>query len=396
MNGMFLIIRIAVVFLIIISCGICNAQFLDSFDKKKTEGWFVLVGDGNAKADFVAKDDFASLLIDATNDKDNVYWTLIKRNVSSYLDLSKLKDPTFELRVEAKVRIHNVPRRLNFMINTQRTTDYHEHLMEYDIADTTEWHVISYTTKNLDAVPGDSLYVQLCATDYGVGKFTVDVDYYRADIVDVKQAGPDKGVLVPYHPPLPEVNKFSNHIPVTHDGLINTDFPTVNFNDWHVGAKRVLTINADQWAILRWDLSKYKNSKVEGSGVLELTTESVHTGGKYVEAFGEDFGIEFGKIRIIEIIGGDAAWDQNTVTYNSFMQGKERTEVFNSQMMYDVDVTEEPGGKSFITVSKPVLERLISGKTKGLYICPLGAINASVYASEDQSGNGPKLHFNAK
>lgn len=396
MNGMFLITRIAVVLLIVISCGICNAQFLDSFDKKKTEGWFVLVGDGNAKADFVAKDGYASLLIDAVNDKDNVYWTLIKRNVSLYLDLSKLKDPAYELRVEAKVRIHNAPRRLNFMINTQRTTDYHEHLMEYDIDDTTGWHVISYTTRNLDAVPGDSLYVQLCATDYGLGKYAVDVDYYKADIVNVKQAGPDKGVLVPYHPQIPEVGIFSTHLPVTHDGLINTDFPAVNFNDWHVGTKRVLTINANQWAILRWDLSKYKNSKVEGAGVLELTTESVHTGGKYVEAFGEDFGIEFGKIRIIEIIGGDAAWDQNTVTYNSFMQGKELTEVFNGQMMYDVDVIEEPGGKSFITVSKPVLERLISGKTKGLYICPLGAISASVYASEDQSGNGPKFHFNAK
>ncbi len=393
---MFLITRIAVVFLIVISRGICNAQFLDSFDKKKTEGWFVLVGDGNTKADFVQKTGFASLLIDATNDKYNAYWTLIKRNVSPYLDLSKLKDPAFELRVEAKVRIHNAPRRLNFMINTQRTTDYHEHLMEYDIDDTTGWHVISYTTRNLDAVPGDSLYVQLCATDYGVGKFAVDVDYYRADIVNVTQAGPDKGVLVPYHPSLHDINTFSVHLPVTHDGLINTDFPTVNFNDWHVGIKRVLTINDNQWAILRWDLSKYKNSKVDGAGVLELTTESVHTGGNYVEAFGEDFGIEFGKIRIIEIMGGDAVWDQNTVTYNSFMQGKKQTEVFNGQMMYDVDVTEEPGGKCFITVSKPVLERLISGKTKGLYICPLGAISASVYASEDQSGNGPKLHFNAR
>jgi hypothetical protein len=396
MNGMFLIIRIAVAFLIVVSCGICNAQFLDSFDKKNIEGWFVLVGDGNVKANLVQKTGYASLLIDATQDKDNAYWTLIKRNVSSYLDLSKLKDPAFELRVEAKVKLHNVPRRLNFMINTQRTTNYHEHLMEYDIADTSEWHVISYTTKNLDAVPGDSLYVQLCATDYGLGKYEVDIDYYCADIVNVKQAVPDKGVLVSYHPPLPYIKTFSTHLPVTQDGLINSDFPTVNFNDWHVGSKRVLTINANQWAILRWDLSKYKNSKVDGAGVLELTTEAVHTGGKYIDAFGEDFGIEFGKMRIIEIIGGDAAWDQNTVTYNSFMQGKEQTEVFNGQMMYDVDVIEEPGGKSFITVSKPVLERLISGKTKGLYICPLGAISTSVYASEDQSGNGPKLHFNAR
>lgn len=37
---------------------------------------------------------------------------------------------------------------------------------------------------------------------------------------------------------------------------INSDFPDVNFNDWHVKEKeidaRILTVNADQWAILSY------------------------------------------------------------------------------------------------------------------------------------------------
>jgi hypothetical protein len=383
-----------IIVLFIISCGICHAQFLDSFNGKSVKGWFVLTGDGAATAQFVQRDGYASLLVDATKDKDNVYWTLIKRDVTAFLDLSKLKDPLYELRVEAKVRIHNAPRRLNFMINTHRTTNFHEHLMEYDIDDTTDWQVISLTTKNLDAIPGDTIYVQLCATDYGSGKYTVDVDYYRADIVNVKLAGADKGELVPYHPALPEVSAFSNHLGVTHDCLIHSDFPDVNFNDWHAKNARILTVHANQWAVLRWDFSKYRNMKVDQAGLLEVTTESVRKGGNYIQAFGEDFGIEFGKIRVVEILDGDSAWDQHSVTYHSFMQGKDLARVLNEQMMFDADVTEEPGGKTFITASHPVLQRLISGKTKGLLIRPLGAIDASVYSSEDQSGNGPKLHFN--
>ena len=238
----------------------------------------------------------------------------------------------------------------------------------------------------------------MCATDYGLGKYYVDVDYYKADIVNVNTAGPDKGELVPYHPPIPDINTFSNHMEVSQDCLINSDFPDVNFNNWHVNEKdgdsKVLTVNANQWAILRWNFEKYKNLKVEGAGLLELTTQSVPIGGDYIKAFGEDFGIEFGKVRVIEILGGDPDWDQNKVTYNNLMRGKSYSEVFNTQMIYDTEVAEKQGSKNFITISKPVLQRMIDGKTKGLLIRPLGSIDASFYASEN--GNGPMLHFNIK
>jgi hypothetical protein len=390
---------LAVFLLILITSGICQAQFLDSFKSKKIEGWFFFTGDGAATMDFVQMDGYARILVDATKDRDNVYWTLIKRDVSAFLDLNKLKNPSFQLRVEARVRVHNAPRRVNMMVNTQRTTNFHIDLMEFDIPDTSEWHTISMTTKKFDAVPGDTVYVQLCVTDYGLGKYYVDLDYYRADILDVHLAGPDKGELVPYHPPVPDIGIFSNHLVVTHDCLINSDFPDVNFNNWHVkeqnGDARILTVNANQWAIVRWNFEKYKNEKVDGPGLLELTTQSVPIGGNYIEAFGEDFGIEFGKIRVIEVIGGDPQWDQNKVTYNNFMQGNIYSDVFNTQMIYDTEISDKPGSKNFIIISKPVLQRILDGKTKGLLIRPLGALDASFYASENQpENNGPKLHFN--
>jgi hypothetical protein len=384
--------------LILIYFGIAKAQFLDSFDKNKIEGWFFFTGDGAATMDFIQKDGYACILVDATKDKYNVWWALIKRDVSKYLDLNKLKDSNYELRVEARVRVGNAPRRINFMANTQRTTNYHEHLMEYDIPDTNNWHIISMTTKNFDAVPGDTVYVQLAATDWGLGKYHVDLDYYRADVVDVNLAEPDKGELTPYHPPVPDVSTFSNHLNVAHDALINLDFPDVNFNSWHVkdqdGEIKILTINANQWAILRWNFEKYNNLKIDGSGLLELTTYSVSKGGNYIDSYGEDFGMEFDRIRVIEILGGEPAWDQNKVTYNNLIQGHNYSDIFNTQMIFDSEVSDQSGNKNFITISKPVLQRLIDGRTKGILIRPLGAINASFYASENQDKNSPKLHFN--
>lgn len=379
--------------------GVSSAQFMDQFNNK-IEGWFFFTGDGTAKMDFIQKDEYARIIVDATSDRYNVYWALIKRDVTKYLDLKKLEDPSYQLRVEARVRVHNAPRRLNMMVNTNRSTDFHIDLMEFDIPDTSNWYTISMTTKKFDALPGDTVYVQLAATDYGLGKYFVDLDYYRADIVNIHEAGPDKGELVPYHPPVPDLNSFSTILNVTHDALINSDFAEINFNDWRVneqgGESRILTINSTQWIILRWDLEKYKNLKVDCAGLLELTTQSFSFGGNYIETFGEEFGMEFGKVRVIEILGGNPVWDQTNVTYNNFMLGSNYASVFNEQMIYDTEISTEPGSKNFITISKPVLQRMIEGKTKGLLIRPLGAVIASFYASEDKSGNAPKLYLNFK
>jgi hypothetical protein len=388
--------RLCIVFLVISTA--CLAQFTDNFDNNEIKGWQFFTGDGFASMTFIQKDGYAAINVDATKDPYNVWYAITKRNIASFLNLNKLKGTDTELRVEAKVRIYNPPHRVNIMVNTQKTVDYHHDLMEFEIQDT-DWHVISMTTRNLEAVTGDSLYIQFNATDFGYDKYQVDVDYIKADIIDVKKAGPDKGLQIPYHPEIPSASSFSNHESVKHDALINSDYPKVNLNDFHIkekeGLTRVLTVNAYQWAILRFDLEKFKNSKAAGPGLLELTTQSVSSGGNYIQAFGQQLGEEFPRVRVIEIFGGPQSWDQADVTYESFMQGKPYAEVFNTQMVYDKELNDSPGAKNFITISQPVMQRLLNGTTKGLLIRPLGAINAIFYASEMKDGEmGPNLHFN--
>ncbi|AOS44185.1 hypothetical protein Verru16b_01246 [Lacunisphaera limnophila] len=377
-----------------------RAQWIDGFDGPKIEGWFTMTGDGAAQATLVPQDGFARLTIDATADQHGVWYTLIKRDVSAGLDLAKLRDPVYELRVEARVRSSHAPRRVNFMLNTQRTTDYHEHLREYDLAEPNTWYVISMTTRNFDAGPGDSVFVQLCATDFGPDHYEVDIDYYRADVVRRDEAAPDLGEPLAYHPPVPPVATFSHHAPVTHDSVISTDFPDVNFNDWRVrepaGPARVLTVNGTQWIVLRWDVAAFRGLQADGGGVLELTTSSLALGGRYQAAMGRDLGEEFGKIHVIEILGGDPAWDQETVTYQSLLQGRAYADVFNTQMIIDLELADQPGAPAFFTLPRPVLQRLLDGQSKGLLIRPLGALSGTIYASENPAGHGPVLHFNAR
>lgn len=379
---------------------VSHAQFVDHFDAPKIDGWFTMAGDGAATVTFTPQGSSARLVADGSKDRYNVWWTLIKRDVTTFLDLEKLQDPAYELRVEARIRVSHAPRRVNFMINTQRTTDFHEHLREYDIPDTTGWHTISMTTQNFDAVPGDTVYVQFAATDWGSGQYHVDIDYYRADVVRRDSAGPDQGEPLVYHPPLRDPATFTEHLTATHDSVIHTDFPEVNFNNWSVettdGAVRALTVSGNQSAILRWDFRNLRGRQADGAGVLELTTCSVAKGGDYAAHFGEDLGVEFGKIRVIEILSGDPAWDQETVTEQSLLRHEAPADVFNSQMIFDVELDGTPGGKSYVTLSRPVMQRLLDGTTKGLVIRPLGAIAASVYASEDPAGRGPTLHFSTK
>ncbi len=373
-----------------------NAQFFDSFDGAKIDGWFTMTGDGVAEIEFVPRDGFARMQIDGTADRHNVWWTLIKRDVTSFVDLKRLQDPAHELRVEARIRVSHAPRRVNFMVNTQRTTDFHQHLREYDIRDTDGWHTISMTTRDLDARPGDTLFVQLAATDWGPGRYHVDVDYYRADIVRRDEAKPDVGEPLIYHPDVGDVARFAHHLAPAHDSVIDSDFPDVNFNDWQVEdrneAVRVLAIGGTQAAVLRWDLAAFRGMKADGAGVLELTTWAAPRGGNYVQAYGEDLGVEFGKIRVFEILAGNAAWEQEAVTYRNLLDGQNPADVFNGQTTIDLDIASKRGEKTYLTLPRPVMQRLIDGRTKGLVIRPLGAMAASIYASESGE-RGPKLHF---
>ena len=106
--------------------------------------------------------------------------------------------------------------------------------------------------------------------------------------------------------------------------------------------------------------------------------------------------MEFGKIRVIEILGGDPDWKQESVTYDNLLQGETATDAFNTQMISDVELSSKPGSKTYVTLSRPVMQRLLEGRTKGLVIRPLGALVGSFHALESADGDGPKLHFSTK
>lgn len=372
------------------------ADFVDDFNNKSVAGWQMFTGDGDAQLKLIPMDGFARMQVDATKDQHTIWWTIIKRNVAQSLDMEKLKSPDYELRVEARVRPSHSPRRVNFMINTKRTTDFHEHLREYDLAQNSDWQVISMTTRNFDAVPGDEVNVQLGVTDWGPGEYYLDIDYYRAEVVKVKGAKPDVGEPLVYHPPVAPLDTFKQHVKVKHDAVINSAFPLVNFNNWQSDGARVLTVSAGQFPLLRWDMQSYRGKKADGAGVLELTTQSVQKGGNYVAALGEDFGIEFDKVRVYEIFGGDADWQQNSVTFANFTQGKDLQTTINGQMIFDTDVADA-NGKTLVTIPRPVMQRILDGTTRGLLLKPLGALEVSFFDSEHGDGSrAPTLHFNTR
>ena len=379
-----------------VGAAFAHGGLVDDFDGDSINGWFFFTGDGSATMDFEPHDGFARIKVDARQDPHNVWWAIIKRDIAGDVDLTKLQHPSYELRVEARVRLSHAPRRLNFMINTQRTTDFHEHLMEFDIPETGEWHTISMTTRNLDAVPGDSLFVQLGVTDWGYGTYEVDLDYYRAEIVNVAEAGPDVGEPLQYHPAIPPIESFSQHLPATHSALVNLDFPDVHFGNWQLmdsnGRKPVMSIDNRQWAVLRWDFGQLAGKKINGPGMLEFTLHSIAHGGDYIQLYGEDLGIEFGRFRVIEILGGDPSWAPSDVTFHSLTQGKPYEEVFNGQMVYDVELEPGPDGKIRVTLSRPVLQRMIDGTTKGLLIRPLGAVQAAILPADSEAA--PSIHLN--
>ncbi|MDH7604938.1 MAG: hypothetical protein QHH13_08575 [Melioribacter sp.] len=375
------------------------AQFIDNFetelkvDSAGLNGWTYRTGDGNATMKFISsKKGYASIFVDATNDKRGIWWALIRRRVSEKMNLSLIKNPKYEFRIEARVRVSDAPKRINLHLNTQRTTDFHSHLMEYDIPDTTNWHTISMTTHNFDARPDDTVYAQLALMDWGFEKYRVDIDYYKVDIVNIDSVGPDLGEPIPYHPPIPDTSTFYYHLPVKEDCIIDLYYSDMNFNNWFTydenGKKiNLLTVSGNQYILLKWDFDKFKNKTAKGSALLELTTFSLQNSTDYKK--------DFGMIRVTEILDGDSNWNQNNVTLESFCKGKPLNKVLNSQMIIDVEVNKISGGKNYITVSQPVLQRILDGKTKGIAIKPLGAVVASFYSSENLAF-GPKLHFNIK
>ena len=376
-----------------------HAEFVESFDgpalktdSNAQEGWAFFTGDGQATMTFDTDGQgHGSISVDATRDQRGIWWALIKRSVSQDLDLAKLAGTDYELRVEARVRVSDAPRRVNLHVNTQRTTDFHTHLMEFDFDAPNTWQTISMTTHDFPAGPGDTVFAQLALMDWGFEKYRVDIDYLKVSVVDARHAPPDVGVSIPYHPTVADAKNFRVAIPVAHDATIDLNHPDFNLNNWHVREgdkdKRIIAVNGAQYSVLRFDLSAYAGREITGSGLLELTTQSVQRTSDDIK--------DFGQVRVVEIVGGDPMWNESSVTTTSLCRDQPITRVLNGQMIIDWPVTEGDGAKTYFTIPEPVLKRLINGRTLGIAVKPLGAINAAFYAHEQDAGaHSARLLFN--
>ncbi len=387
------VLRVFVMFLL---SGVAAAQFRDDFTGPAIQGWTCQTGDGTATIDFRQGEGYGSILVDATSDQRGIWWAIIKRNVAGVLDLRKLQEPGHAIRVEVRLRVSHAPRRVNLWLNTQKTRDFHKDLMEFDIARAGEWETISFTDPDLRATPGDTVNAQLALMDWGLAKYRVDVDYFRVEVVDVAAAGPDKGVAVPYRPPIADPKSFTEAVRVAQDSVVDLQFPNINFSRWFAGnpsgKTRVLTVSGTQWTILRWDLRRFADRTAAGSGLLELTTHSI----SWPDLEKQDFG----GVRVSEILDGDGAWDRTTVTLDSLRNRKPLDKVVNTQMVIDIEVAEGTlpvvsGSKVLVTLSRPVLQRLLDGTTHGIALRPLGPIAANFYSSESGS-DAPRLLFNVR
>jgi hypothetical protein len=382
-----------------LSGGRASAQFIDDFlgptpalDPTGQKGWRVAAGDGQARALLrQGGDGFATIDVDATRDRRNVWWTLIERNASGVLDLAQLAQPGKALRISARIRVSHAPRRVNLQLLTQRTTDYHSHLMEFDVPDADTWHTLSVTTPGLDARPGDALRAHLALMDWGFEKYRVDLDYVEVEVVDVRTAGPDQGDAVPYHPPLVDPKSFGHAVPVAQDGMIDLENPDVCLGNWSAreGGRRlrVRSVDAAHDVILRWDLSAFAGRRASGSGQLELTTHALERSADEIK--------DFGLVRVVEILGGNPGWRGDSVTAASLLDGQPLARVLNPQPIIDWPVAPDAGGKTYLTIGRPVLQRLIDGRTRGIAITPLGAIHAAFRSTQtDDRRSAPVLRFN--
>jgi len=399
MTSYFSKIYISLVLLAAAFPSLAHAQFVDNFDgptvaldPEGNHGWLFLAGDGTATMDLrQGGPGYASVFVDATTDKRGIWWALIERKLSGKLDLSLLKTPSYEVRIEARVKSSHAPRRINLQLATQRTTDDYSQLMEYDIPTANTWYTFSLTTNHFDAVPGDTVIAHLALMDWGLEKYELDIDYIKVDVVNVGNVGPDKGEAVPYHPPVADYKKLHQVVPVAQDSMIDLENTEVNLNDWQAQdgtgkAVNVLTVDGSHYVILRWDLRAFGGSKVADHGLLELTTWTLQLKAHALK--------DFGLVRVVEILGGDPNWDQRTVTTDSFCHYERLDRVLNTQMIIDWPITAGDGGKTYLTIGKPVLQRMIDGKTLGIAIKPLGAISASFYSMENEAGkNAARLYF---
>ena len=367
-----------------------DAQFLETFGEPLKTEWITFTGDGQAESTLELMDGYMKFIVDATQDRQNVWWAIMQTSSIDVLDLEKTSHPEYELRIEARVRSSHAPRRHNMQIRTQRTTDNYAQLMEFDIPEAGTWQTVSLTTDGLDVRPGDIITVHIALMDWGPFVYELDVDYVKVDVVKASQTEPDFGDQIVYPPPVPQPEEFDYAIPVAETGMVDTYYPNLNMSGWMAGGEPVLTTDNNKIILARWDLEEYNGETADAYGMLQLIPFS------FYKTTGTDE-IEFDQIRLVEILGGDKNWKREEVTLHNFLMDEPIEEALNTQMIIDIDIPDVKGEPRRIHIPRPVIQRMLDGQTKGIALYPLGALHASFYTGgELDDPKRPRLYFNLR
>jgi hypothetical protein len=374
------------------------AQFREDFNaatpafvSQGIPGWNAKTGDGTGIFTQRIENGVATLRLDARPDKRNIWWAFMHRDASGPLDLKNLSKPGYGLRITARVKPSHGPRRVNLYLKSQSSED--DFLREFDLPVANQWYEISMTTGAFRHAAGRPLLGQVSFMDWGnTGVYELAVDYLQVDVVKLAQAGPDKGLPLPYRPPLADAAQFGLEIPVAADVTLDRQYADVNLAAWVADGTAggpLLAVDGSRMALLRWDLSALKGKKVKGPGQFEFYAQSVYRLAQNPKDFGE--------VRICEVLGGKPGWSEESITLDGLLEGQPEAAVFNEQTIVDVAVTPGPDGKTTVTISQPVLQRLVDGTTKGLVIKPLGAISAVLRDADADGGKyAARLRLNAE
>ncbi len=362
-----------------------------AFTSQGVPGWNAKTGDGTGIFTQRIENGVVTLRLDARQDKRNIWWAFLHRDASGPLNLNNLSKPGYGLRITARVKPSHGPRRVNLYLKSQSSGD--DFLREFDLPAADQWYEISMTTGTFRHAAGKPLLGQVSFMDWGnTGVYELAVDYLQVDVVKLDRAGPDKGLPLPYRPPLADATQFGLELPVAADVTLDRQYPDLNLAAWVAdgGANGpLLAVDGSRIVLLRWDLSALKGKKVKGPGQFEFYAQSVYRLAQNPKDFGE--------VRICEILGGPPDWPEESVTLENLLGGQPEAGVFNEQTIVDVAVTPGPDGKTTVTISQPVLQRLVDGRTKGLVIKPLGAISAVLRDADADGGKyAARLRLNVE
>ncbi|MDT0645667.1 hypothetical protein RM545_03100 [Zunongwangia sp. F260] len=352
--------------------------------------WTTQHGDGEVKTRLIVKDGFIRFVVDASAEPHNVWWATVSRPVSfppkDTEDYSEEK-----LWIEAKVKPSHATRRINMRLYNQRTRDHHAFLKEFDLEDTLNWHTIRFSPQGLRYLPGDELRCHFALIDWGNREFHLDIKEVKVFFEDAENKPEESENALEYHPQPQKLANLSHQLKVKEDATVDVLFPEESLAGWgqqeNGEIKQLISVSHHLIPVLRWDFSNFKDHKVKEWGLLRL---KVHSSNQVPSPTHE-----YGRIRIMEIKGGREDWNYETVTFNDLTGNLPLWEVFNEQMVIDMDMPKT--GEEFleIPISPVVLQRLIDGTTKGLAVFPLGSIQTSFYAKAYNGGeNAATLNFN--